>query len=339
MQVAERLHSLAQEQNDASLIIGSCRALAITLYYFGDFESARQYARRGVQAWRAGDVQTHAEEYAAPIVDCLCGEAMCEWHFGEIASCHVLRDEAISLAKELKDRNALAQALHWAVGLATLERDPAEVDRLASDLIKLSTPHNFVHWLAVGAIYRGWARSASGNTAEGLPWIEQGIRDLRATGTVLGLPAHLARKAEALDLADRTCEALETIKEAVAIAERFEQRYFSAVLHRLRGLFLATLGADETQIEASFQVAISIAEEQKSVSLEKRAEATYAEYRRQKRVGQEDTESDYIFANFLAALYVSFNGQTNLSSLRIGPNRKRGDRHAQAVGYYGYLPC
>jgi len=99
------------------------------------------------------------------------------------------------------------------------------------------------------------------------------------------------------------------------------------------------LGADETQIEASFQVAISIAEEQKSVSLEKRAEATYAEYRRQKRVGQEDTESDYIFANFLAALYVSFNGQTNLSSLRIGPNRKRGDRHAQAVGYYGYLPC
>jgi hypothetical protein len=42
------------------------------------------------------------------------------------------------------------------------------------------------------------------------------------------------------------------------------------------------MGADETQIEASFQEAIRIATEQKSVSLEKRAEATYAEYRRQK---------------------------------------------------------
>jgi hypothetical protein len=42
------------------------------------------------------------------------------------------------------------------------------------------------------------------------------------------------------------------------------------------------LGADETQIEASFCEAIRIAREQKSISLEKRAEGTYAEYRRQK---------------------------------------------------------
>jgi hypothetical protein len=45
------------------------------------------------------------------------------------------------------------------------------------------------------------------------------------------------------------------------------------------------LGADEAQIEASFWEAISIAQEQKSVSLEKRAEGTYAEYRRQKASG------------------------------------------------------
>ena len=42
------------------------------------------------------------------------------------------------------------------------------------------------------------------------------------------------------------------------------------------------MGADETQIEALFRAALKIAKEQKSVSLEKRAAATYAEYRRQK---------------------------------------------------------
>ena len=47
-------------------------------------------------------------------------------------------------------------------------------------------------------------------------------------------------------------------------------------------MFLAAIGADETQIEASFREAVRIAQAQKSVSLEKRAEATYAEYRRQK---------------------------------------------------------
>jgi hypothetical protein len=95
----------------------------------------------------------------------------------------------------------------------------------------------------------------------------------------------LVLKADTLHLADRTSEALEVINEAEAMAERFEQRYYCAELHRLRGVFLAAIGAEESKIEASFCEAIRIAKQQKSVSLEKRAEATYAEYRRQKASG------------------------------------------------------
>jgi hypothetical protein len=42
------------------------------------------------------------------------------------------------------------------------------------------------------------------------------------------------------------------------------------------------MGAEEAQIEASFQEVIRIAMEQKSVPSEKHAEAIYAKYRRQK---------------------------------------------------------
>ena len=45
----KRVYSLAQEQNDSALMIGAYRALACTLYFLGDFETARQYAMRGVQ--------------------------------------------------------------------------------------------------------------------------------------------------------------------------------------------------------------------------------------------------------------------------------------------------
>ena len=112
-------------------------------------------------------------------------------------------------------------------------------------------------------------------------------RNKRLSGNRLddGPAIFLALKAEALHLADRTSEALEAISEAEAVVERFEERYWCAELHRLRGVFLTALGADETQIEASFCEAIRIAREQKSISLEKRAEATYAEYRRQKASG------------------------------------------------------
>jgi tetratricopeptide (TPR) repeat protein len=283
MQIAERVHALAKEQNDAGLMLAAYQVFAAIFYFLGEFDSSRKYARHGVQIWRSGSVQSPvAEEIQAPVVNCLSYEAMSDWHFGEIASCHALMDEAISTAKELKDRYALAMALAWAAGLGYAERNHAEVDRLASDLIELSTRHNFVQGLALGAIYRGWARSASGNTAEGIPWIEQGIRDLRAAGTMLDLPFFLAGKAEVLHLSDRTSEALKAINEAVAIAERFEHGYCNAELHRLRGVFLAAMGAEESQIEASFAAAIRIAHEQKSVSLEKRARATYADYRRQK---------------------------------------------------------
>jgi hypothetical protein len=53
-------------------------------------------------------------------------------------------------------------------------------------------------------------------------------------------------------------------------------------VHRLKGVFLTTMGADETQIEAAFCAAIRIAKGQKSVSLQRRVEASYAEYRRRK---------------------------------------------------------
>jgi predicted ATPase len=204
---------------------------------------------------------------------------------GLYVSCQATGAEAISIAKKLNDTNALALALDWGANLAFFERNPAEVERFASDLIELSTRQNFQYWLVLESIFLGWARSASGDTEEGIPWIEQGIRDFRAIGGVLDLPGHLAKKAEALHLADRTSEALESIAEAQVLVERFEDRCWCSELHRLRGVFLSAMGAEETQIEASFQEAIRTAKEQKSVSLQKHAEGTYAEYRRQKASG------------------------------------------------------
>jgi predicted ATPase len=227
-------------------------------------------------------VQFPVQEVNSPAVLCLSFEALCEWHFGEIASSQATIADAISIAKELNDMNALALALNFAAYLAHYDRNPAEVERSASDLIELSTRHNFALWLLVGVILRGWARSVSGNTPEGIAWIEDGIRDWRATGSILGLPFWLAMKAEALHPADSTAGALEAIREAEALGERSEDRYWFAELHRLHGVFLTAMGAEETQIEASFVAAIRIASKQKAISVQKLAESSYAEYRREK---------------------------------------------------------
>jgi predicted ATPase len=278
MQIAQRVYSLAQEQNDSALLLGAYNALAGTLYFMGDFESAHQYAMRGVQIWRSQSVQSQVQEVSASVVSVLCYEAQAKWHLGEIASSQTTVAEAISLAKEMNDMYGLAVALWHAAVFAYYEGNPAEVERLASKSIELSTRHHFAHWLPQGEVLRGWARSTSGDIAKGISWIVGGIEDFRATGALRGVPFFLALKAEALQLADRTFEALEAIREAEGLVERFEERLWRAELHRLRGVLLTAMRADETQIEASFCEAIRIAREQKSIPLARRAEASYAEY-------------------------------------------------------------
>jgi predicted ATPase len=146
----------------------------------------------------------------------------------------VTATEAISLAKELNDMHALALAFYFAGFLAHFEHNYAETERLALDLIELSTRQTFATFLSVGAILRGWARTASGHRNEGISWIEDGIADYRASGSILSMPYFLALKAEALHLADRASEALEAIREAEALVEISGERWWNAELYRLR---------------------------------------------------------------------------------------------------------
>jgi hypothetical protein len=59
------------------------------------------------------------------------------------------------------------------------------------------------------------------------------------------MPYYLTLKGEALHLMDRTSQALEAIREAEALVESSEERWWNAELHRLRGVLLAAIGGDE----------------------------------------------------------------------------------------------
>jgi serine/threonine protein kinase len=278
MQIARELYTLGQEHNDSALMLGAHRALAATLYYLGDFESSLQYATGAVEIWRSGRAQSVVEEVMSPTVVSLCMKALSEWHIQRLASCQATMTEAISIANSLTDLQALAIAYFFAAFLAHFDGNAGEVERLTSALIELATRQNFAFWLPGGKVFRGWARSAFGNAIEGLSWIEEGIEDWRATGATRLAPYFLAMKAEALHLAVRDLEGLEAIKQAEVLSERFEERWWCAELHRLRAVFLKSIGAEPNQIEASFCKAIRIARDQKSISLATRAEASYAEY-------------------------------------------------------------
>jgi len=111
MEIAKRLYTLAQDQNDTLLLKGAYGALACTLYCLGDIETSGQYAMLGLQLWRSLGAQSPVVELDADAVTILCCEAQFELQIGEIASCHANLAEAISLANEWNDMHGLASAL------------------------------------------------------------------------------------------------------------------------------------------------------------------------------------------------------------------------------------
>src|SRR5260221_3050761 len=101
IEIAQRVYSLAQEQNDSALLIGAYNALAGTLYFTGDFESAHRYAMRGIQIWRSEGVPSNrpaaelspistdavdgVQVVGASAIGALCYEAQAKRQLGEIA--------------------------------------------------------------------------------------------------------------------------------------------------------------------------------------------------------------------------------------------------------------
>src|SRR5262249_39160502 len=88
LQIAQRVYSLVQEQQNSALMIGACAALGITHFFLGDFEDAQRYLEQGLELWPSGGVSFCAEDVGVPTISCLCYKAECYWHVGRITECH-----------------------------------------------------------------------------------------------------------------------------------------------------------------------------------------------------------------------------------------------------------
>jgi predicted ATPase len=99
------------------------------------------------------------------------------------------------------------------------------------------------------------------------------IRAAERTGQRAFLPEWLGIMAEGLAESGRWDDALQTLDDAIALAERTDERGFSAELWRLRAGVEAKLdpGANSTGSEAALRRAMEIARTQGSIMFELRA--------------------------------------------------------------------
>ena len=121
-------------------------------------------------------------------------------------------------------------------------------------------------------ILQGWAQAHQGHVEEGLAQVSRGLTNWRATGAKRAHPYVLALLGETYKHTGQVQEGLTVLAEALAEVERYGERWWDAELHRLKGeLLLAQMPRQESEAEACFQQALTIATGQQARSLTLRA--------------------------------------------------------------------
>jgi predicted ATPase len=187
-------------------------------------------------------------------------------------------DEALTLAHP----PSLAASLAMGARLLSLGEDNAALDERARQLMAVATEQGFPLYHALGTIYSGWTKVKTGEVAEGISLLRSGSNAYRATGAESRMPYYIALLAKACEMAGQIDEAITLLGDALHIAGRIGERWFTAELYRHQGQLMLRQGESEAASELYYQ-ALTIAQEQEAKLWELRAAVGLASLRRDQR--------------------------------------------------------
>jgi predicted ATPase len=149
--------------------------------------------------------------------------------------------------------------------------ESAVVAGQADAAVVLSEEHEFVHYVAMALILRGWASAQQGEFEKGIVEIQAGLEKERATGALLYESYTLGLLADACIKNERYGQAFDFLNKAQSrLDEENSERFYAAEIYRLLGETYLRSGQDLDQAERCFCKGLEVAREQKAKSLELR---------------------------------------------------------------------
>ena len=143
-----------------------------------------------------------------------------------------------------------------------------------------------------------------GRGEESLPLLLRGFTAFRATGAEVRVPSYLGMLGAAYTQLARFEDAHKVLDEALAVAEKNDDRCYEAELHRLRGELLLAESPDRlSDAEVCFRRAIETARHQHSKGWELRATISLARlWQRQGRRGDARTALAAVYGTYTEGL-------------------------------------
>jgi len=276
----ERLLELAQQQQDAALILEAHRDIGTSLLFLGEQITASQHFAQGHQYNKKQSSPAltilHGQGTEEPIL--LGYQAWNLWLRGYPDQALLTMNQALNLVQshDSMQNFTLSSAQYFTLlSSAILHQWRRELDdvhlKVEASLVLLDQEGSLLH-RARGITLQGWVLAQRGQREEGIALIRRGIADYRVQGVDLTSTFMLAMLAEIYGQTGESEAGLDVLTEALGLAHTYDERWWEADLYRLQAeLLLQWDKHDRSEAEATLQQALTVAREQGARSLELRA--------------------------------------------------------------------
>jgi predicted ATPase len=273
-EISADLFNMGRELNDPEILLQAHHTAWSGRWIRGLFAQASNHIHEGIALYNEERHAHHRYVYLGhdPSVCGLGVGAIVQWAMGYPVRSTQLEGEAVALGRRLRHAPSLTHAL-WFTCDAQAERgDAASVMDTATQLLRLSEEHGFSHHRANASVFLGWALARSGEAADGIARLEEGIGALVKMGAQVNLTRSLCLMAEAHLSARHYAEGLDHAVKALKIASETGEEWYVSRLYRVRAeLLLHAYGADDETVEMNLRNALSVARQQGGKGLELRA--------------------------------------------------------------------
>jgi predicted ATPase len=287
--LGEQLLALAQQVQDAAILVAAHRAMGATLFHLGTVASAHTHFTQGVALYDHQQHRTYAFLYGEDEgVICHSFSAMALWYLGYPDQGLAWSVEALTLAPQVAHPHSLSFALCWAAVFHQLRREERAAQERAEAAMSLAMEQGFPYWMAHGSPARGWALAQQGQAQEGIEQLHQGLIAFQATGGEIWRPYFLALLAEAHGMIGKPEVGITVLTEALLLVDTMGIRWYESECYRLKGELLLQQSSDnQAEAEICFHHAIETARHQQAKSFELRTATSMARLWQQQGKRQE----------------------------------------------------
>jgi predicted ATPase len=271
----EELTSLAQGLGDESLLLEARHCRWSDEFFGGSVLRLLETTEEGIRRY---DAKRHAHLAHAfgghdPGVCALVSHARGLSLRGLPDQARRAVERALVLAGSLSHPPSIAFGHALAGHSFMIARDRHGCERMGARTVALAEKFDLPYYRSFGRFLMGCAKAQELTLSEGLALMEEAFPPLVSEQHYKLFGAALA---EAWFDAGRVTEALALVDRAVNTGEGPAGGLFVPEIHRLRGVFLSSLGFPAEEVERALRTALQIAEEQGALLLKLRAATSLA---------------------------------------------------------------